>query len=61
MHAEVIELVGLGAQVPDNVAQALQTTELAEPEGDKLRPAAHDAESLALLVLPGLGVGRGSK
>ena len=26
------------------------------PRGDELRPAAHDAESLALLVLPGLGV-----
>ena len=56
LHAEVIELVGLGAQVADDVAQALQATELAETEGDELRPAAHDAESLALLVLPGLGV-----
>ena len=52
----VIELVGLGAQAADDVAQALQAGELAETEGDELRPAAHDAESLALLVLPGLGV-----
>ena len=28
----------------------------AEAEGDELRPAAHHAESLAFLVLPGLGV-----
>ena len=46
----------MGAQVTDDVAQALQATELAKTEGDELRPAAHDAESLALLVLPGLGV-----
>ena len=56
LHPEVIELVGLGAQVPDDVAQALQATELAETEGDELRPAAHDAEPVALLMLPGLGV-----
>ena len=56
LHPEVIELVGLGAQVGDDVAQALQATELTETEGDELRPAAHDAESLALLVLPSLGV-----
>ena len=30
--------------------------ELSEAEGDELRPAAHHAESLPLLVLPGLGV-----
>ena len=55
-HAEVIELVGLGAQVADDVAQALQTGQLPQAEGDELRPAAHHAESLALLVLSGLGV-----
>ena len=55
-HAEVIELVRLGAQVVDDVPQALQAGELAETEGDELRPAAHHAESLALLVLPSLGV-----
>ena len=55
-HAEVIELVGLGAQVADDVAQALQTGQLPQAEGDELRPAAHHAESLALLVLSGLRV-----
>ena len=48
--------MGLGAQVADDVAQALQTGQLPQAEGDELRPAAHHAESLALLVLSGLGV-----
>ena len=55
-HAQVIELVGLGAQVADDVAQALQAAQLSQAEGDELRPAAHHAESLALLVLSSLGV-----
>ena len=56
LHAAVIELVGLGAQIADDVAQALQAGQLAEAEGDELRPAAHHAESLTLLVQSGLGV-----
>ena len=52
----MIELVGLGAQVADGVAQALQAAQLPQAEGDELRPAAHHAESLALLVLSSLGV-----
>ena len=55
-HTQVIELVGLGAQVADDVAQALQAAQLSQAEGDELRPAAHHAESLALLVLSSLGV-----
>ena len=57
LYAEVIELVGLGAQAADDVAQArCRPASWPRTEGDELRPAAHDAESLALLVLPGLGV-----
>ena len=52
----MIELVGLGAQAADDIAQALQAGQLSQAEGDELRPAAHHAESLALLVPPGLGV-----
>ena len=52
----MIELVRLGAQVADDVAQALQAAQLSQAEGDELRPAAHHAESLALLVLSSLGV-----
>ena len=52
----MIELVGLGAQVADDIAQALQAGQLSQAEGDELRPAAHHAESLVLLVPPGLGV-----
>ena len=52
----MIELVGLGAQAADDVAQALQAGQLSQAEGDELRPAAHHAEFLALLVPPGLGV-----
>ena len=48
--------MGLGAQVADDVAQALQAAQLSQAEGDELRPAAHHAESLALLVLLSLGV-----
>ena len=48
--------MGLGAQVADDVAQALQAAQLSQAEGDELRPAAHHAESLALLVLSSLGV-----
>ena len=55
-YGVLIELVGLGAQVADDVAQALQTGQLPQAEGDELRPAAHHAESLALLVLSALGV-----
>ena len=40
----MIELVGLGAQVADDVAQALQAAQLSQAEGDELRPAAHHAE-----------------
>ena len=46
----------MGAQVADDVAQALQAAQLSQAEGDELRPAAHHAESLALLVLSSLGV-----
>lgn len=37
-------------------AQALQAGQLVKAEGDELRPTAHHAKSLALLVLSNLGV-----
>ena len=46
----------MGAQAADDVAQALQAGQLSQAEGDELRPAAHHAKPLALLVPPGLGV-----
>ena len=47
----------LGAQAAHDVAQALRAGQTPRRPGcDELRPAAHHAESLALLVPPGLGV-----
>ena len=55
-HAEVIELGGLSAQITHDVAQALPAGQLAQPEGDELRPATHDAQALPALMVARLGV-----
>ena len=55
-HAQVIELGGLSAQIAHDVAQALPAGQLAQAEGDELRPAAHDAQALPALMVARLGV-----
>ena len=55
-NAQVIELGGLRAQIAHDVAQALPAGQLAQPEGDELRPAAHDAQTLPALMAARLGV-----
>ena len=55
-HAQVIELVGLGGAGCRRCRAGSAGRPVVQAEGDELRPAAHHAESLALLVLSSLGV-----
>jgi len=52
----VIELAGLGLEVADDISQADTTCKLRQAETNKLRPAGHFAQFLALMVLPSQGL-----